>query len=281
MTENLQYRLYNAGIDPPVDAWPKIAEQMDKSAQEQLSRKLLDAQLTPPAHAWQHIAATLDESQTPVVPITRRWRKLAVAAIAVGIILLAGILYLRPDEAATASVDTGSDTSQRTPVPADTDGTVEDYAVSEPTVNRQTAARRTTPVRILAFAGMSGGGTRVRYAHLNNAETSQSFAADNARIDQQVAEYASMQPDAYVSPKDYLTVAAPNGQPARISTKFTNAVNFVFNNQPAEDIEMAIMSFSWKQRFRSWGNKLMANPAFIPAATNFLDIMALEELLKD
>jgi hypothetical protein len=40
-------------------------------------------------------------------------------------------------------------------------------------------------------------------------------------------------------------------------------------------------SISWKQRFHNWSNKLMNSTGFIPAASNFMDIVELEELLKD
>lgn len=284
MTDNLQYRLYNADIDPPVDAWPKISGQLDRIAQEHLTQKLQEAALEPPANAWQNILATLEESNQPaaVVPINRSRRNWTWAAAAAAVIIVTGLLYFKPastdtdETAATGKSEQEQNTVVVPPAARNTDqGSVTNVA-QRPTVAISTVSGR-NPVRIFAFANSSA---RVRHAHVSGNSTDEEIL-ESLRVEEAIDQSASLQPDAYISPKEYLTVAAPNGQPAKISAKLTDAVNFVFNNEPVQSIDMAIRSISWQQKFRNWSNKLMNSAAFIPAGTNFLDIVELEELLKE
>ena len=285
MTENLQYRLYNASIDPPVDAWPKIAGLLDQTAQEHLAHTLQVAELEPPADAWKNIAAALDADTRPnVIPINRNWKKWAVAAVAASIIIVAGLLYFRttpPAVDGTASTtETQKDSNLITNItPGSKKVSEEDYTAPPKTRSGKTDVAVNSGSPMLAFTSKTT--TPIRYAHVNDAGSGADNNNDNVPIDEAIDQNASMHPDAYISRKEYLTVAAPNGQPAKISAKFTDAVGFIFNNEPTENLDMAIRSFSWQQRFRNWSNKLMSNAAFIPAATNFLDIVELEELLKE
>ena len=284
MTENLQYRLYNASIEPPVDAWPKIAGQLDQTAQEHLAHTLQEAELEPPADAWKNIAAALDADARPnVIHINRTWKKWAVAAVAASIIIIAGIIYLRPAQPAVDG--TASTTEPQRDSNLITNTTPQSKKVSEQDKGQQQTQTSNTVVtvnngpRMLAFT--SNTTTPIRYAHVDGAGSGADNNNDNVRIEEAIDQNPSIHPGAYISRKEYLTVAAPNGQPAKISAKFTDAVGFIFNNEPTENLDMAIRSFSWQQRFRNWSNKLMSNAAFIPAATNFLDIVELEELLKE
>ncbi|HYF29915.1 MAG TPA: hypothetical protein VD993_02240 [Chitinophagaceae bacterium] len=287
MTGDLQYRLYNISIDPPVDAWPKIVEQLDNAAREQISHKLQDAALDPPAKAWQNIAAALDESNTSkVIPIARNWKRLAVAASVIAVIAVGAMLYFKPANTANTAGNTSTQAKDtpivHNPVPSNTD----DDNSNKTNVAGVTASSRdentnrsSNPVKLFAFT--NPGSTTVRYAHIDVAEITVGNAEDETEINESIVQYASLEPEARVGPQDYLTIIAPNGQPVRISAKFTDAVGFVFTDAPTESIDMAIKSISWKQRFRSWSNKLMSNAAFMPAATNFLDIIELEQLLKE
>ena len=290
MTENLQYRLYNASIDPPVDVWPKIAGQLDQTAQQHLAHKLQEATLEPPANAWENIAATLDANKrAPVILISRNWKRWTVAAVAASIVIIAGLLYFRPAQttgeervSTTTGQKNNSAATDNTPGNSDRNnntGSTQGNSIAQQPGSNNAANGNNTRPRMLAFAGATS--TPVRYAHVDGPAPESMTNEQKVHLEEVIDQSISMHADAFIAPKQYLTVAAPNGQPAKISAKFTDAVGFVFNNEPTESLDMAIRSFSWQQRFRNWSNKLMSNAAFIPAATNFLDIVELEELLKE
>ncbi|MGB8192953.1 MAG: hypothetical protein WCF67_13580 [Chitinophagaceae bacterium] len=284
MAEDLQYRLYNISITPPGDAWSKIVEQLDKEAQEKLSLKMQQAVLMPPADAWQNILNVLNEGesthQTKIIPLTRRRNQLAAAAIAAGIIILAGLYYFMAGDGASDTTAERTVQPTRNISPSQNNRQAPSTASSLRNIrpaSRMVIAANMNP--LAAFAS-NNRASRIRYASLNNnsleASTQNALSTDGV-VGQQVSE----QPKTYITPKAYLTVQAPNGQPTKISAKFADAVGYVLNNEPLDNMSSALKSISWKKRFSSWSNKLMMNAGFIPAATNFFDIVELEELLKD
>ena len=115
MTEDLQYRLYNLSIDPPANAWPGIALQLDKETEQSLSLKLQQAALEPPSAVWDNIVSALHEpTSAKVVPIKRTWTRIAVAALVAGIIVLAGLFYLMKSEPTSSTAGQ----SRQAPTPA-------------------------------------------------------------------------------------------------------------------------------------------------------------------
>lgn len=285
MAENLQYKLYNASITPPGDAWPKIAAELDKEAEHRLSLKLQEATLTPPAAAWQNILEALNEAvseETKVVPISRRWTRIAVAAVVAGIVVLGGLYYFMSADGITNNTASQT-TSPTNNSPSDSNRSANQTPGTEnnlPNVEPANAAiAGTTTARPVAIASM-GFSPRIRYSRVKQTAAT-SNGASQANVDEAIGDRASLQPKAYIAPKEYLTVAAPNGQPAKISARFVDAVTYVLIDAPADNMNAALKSLSWKQRVSKWRNKLMMNAAFIPAGTNFLDIVELEELLKE
>jgi hypothetical protein len=277
MTEDLQYRLYNTSITPPGDAWPNIAEQLDREAQQKLSYKLQQAVLTPPANAWENILSALEApAQAKVIPISRKWTRIAVAAITTGIIVLAGLTYFMSSENDPNKSASGQKKEQAVPPANSSNSNNQTNNASVIPLPKQTLTPDPVPVRIAKRAAK----TRIRYARVDNS----AFAFNKRSATNVVGainEPLPVETDTYIRPQAYLTVAAPNGQPARISAKFTDAVGYLLTDEPAATMSAALKSISWKRRFQNWSNKLMASSAFIPAASNFLDIVELEELLKE
>jgi hypothetical protein len=281
MSENLQYKLYNASIAPPGDAWAKIAEELDKEAEHRLSLKLQEATLQPPPSAWQNILDALNKAApAKVVPISRGWTRIAVAAIVGGIIVLGGLYYFM----STGSDNTASNqtTSPQNNSASNNNSTKQTPVTENTSPNTQPAVASVAgapTARPVAIASM-GFSPRIRHSRVKHTAAT-SNGASQANVDEAIGDQASLQPKAYITPKEYLTVAAPNGEPAKISARFTDAVNYVLIDAPADNMNAALKSISWKQRVSKWRNKLMMNAGFIPAGTNFLDIIELEKLLNE
>jgi hypothetical protein len=274
MTEDLQYRLYNLSIDPPTNAWPGIALQLDKETEQSLSLKLQQAALEPPPAVWDKIANALNEpAQARVIPIKRTWTRIAVAALIAGVIVLAGLFYIMQSESSNSTANK----NKQAPTPAitNTQTEKEDIQVEMPEPRATlgyAAAGAFNPIRIRKRAD-----TRIRYARV---EMQPGAGESEVSVDGLAQPPLSGQPNAHIEPKEYLTIAAPNGQPAKISARFTDGLGYLYNYQAVHSIDGALKSLSWKRRFSNWSNKLMANNGFIPAS-NFLDIVDLEALLKE
>lgn len=278
MAENLQYKLYNASIAPPGNAWSKIAEELDKEAEHRLQQKLHEAVLTPPPAAWQNILEVLNEAsshqQAKVIPITRRWG-VAAAAILAGIIVLGGLYYFMWRD--NYSNNTASGNNTQTQTNSDNDKNNSTTQTPAPSANTQLTDEEIAklPVARPVVAAISFS-PRIRHSRVKNSPETEQVNIDNA-----IGAQVSLQPGANIPPQQYLTVAAPNGEPAKISARFTDAVTYAMADVPADNMTAVLKTISWKQRLNKWRNKLMKTGAFIPAGTNFLDIVELEELLKD
>jgi hypothetical protein len=120
--------------------------------------------------------------------------------------------------------------------------------------------------------------TRIRYARVDATETS---IAQQVQINELANELVSVHPNTHIGPQQYLTITAPNGQPVKISSKFSDGLSYLLNYEPVFNMDGVFKSISWKQQFNNWSNKLMNRTGFIPAASNFLDIVELEDLLKE
>lgn len=275
MTENLQYRLNNYSITPPESAWPAIVAELDKEAQERLSHKLQAAALEPPPAVWENIAGTLyGTGQAQVIPIKRRWTRLAVAAVAIGIVVLAGLSYLLlspQTEQAGVTPKANSTPSPTNNLPQAQDNVANDPVIVYNNANTGSLFSFTSTRRIAV------NNPRVRYAKV---ETTDLSALQTGMTDV-VHEPVETNPGTRIPPLQYLTVAAPNGQPARMSAKFADGLNYLLNNESTPTMDMALRSIAWKMRFSNWSSKLLSSTGFIPTASNFMDIMELEELLKD
>ena len=274
MTENLQYRLNNYSITPPESAWPNIVAELDKEAQERLSHKLQAAALEPPPGVWENIAETLyGRDQAQVIPIKRGWTRLAVAAVAIGIIVLAGLSYLllnqQDDQASVTPKKQAPSATNNLPKAQDN---ANDPVVVYNNVNTGNLLSFNSPRR-----RMSINNNRIRYAKVETTDLS-ALQTDMSDV---VREPVQTEPGTRIPPMQYLTVAAPNGQPARISAKFADGLNYLLNNESTPTMDMALRSIAWKMRFSKWSSKLLSSTGFIPTASNFMDIVELEELLKD
>lgn len=83
--------------------------------------------------------------------------------------------------------------------------------------------------------------------------------------------------------KKYINVTGPNGQPTRISSKFLNVLLYMNDDSNIESYEgyfdkSFIESLVWKTRFEEWRKKIIQT-SFIPASTNYLDILELKDFI--
>ena len=68
MNSELQKRLYEMEVTPPVTVWEKLSVNIDEiNADNSFAKKVLNAELTPPVNAWQNISIAIgtEEKKEP------------------------------------------------------------------------------------------------------------------------------------------------------------------------------------------------------------------------
>lgn len=299
------HKLHHLQIDPPREAWDRIASRLDQEfdAQEiSMAQKLGDWETTPPTGAWESIATALtieeEVAEPPAKVISIPYRKLAIAAVLAGIISLLTWNMLLDDNtgntAAAISSNTSAGDATTHPltvpvVPPDVPPVVDDMDDARSDAKDIIAATQRNNRNNAASSGISLN-TNIREqdheASLTDLQTRELRSPANVHVSpiRDARGNIVMDVNLIKSPgNNYITVTGPNGEQTKISSKFLSVLPSLnstvdkseyFDNSP-QQISV------WKKKFTEWRNKLMQQASFAPSATNFLDILELKELLEE
>jgi len=110
MNPEMQRRLYEMEVAPPPAVWEKLSLNIDEiNADNLIASKVLNAELVPPASVWEKIDSTInnvvDEKPVQKKGTVINLRRLAVAAIFIGVVVTAWILIRNNDSRALARVE--------------------------------------------------------------------------------------------------------------------------------------------------------------------------------
>ena len=266
------------------------------AADAPLAVKLENAMIEPPAAVWENIEAALDG--TPVVTepakVVPLYRKMAVAAALIGVLIL-GVIYFLNDTPlsqqglvnnATIVPDTNENISEEDVMsPATHPGRVAGSPLTENEQTRPPLQRRGLAV------------SRNSYQQSPAAQMA-SFADMDIDDPKPVQMVSAMEPVQVDAPpirdakgnvimdlsvishpnEPYITVTSPNGSQTKISKKFLSCLSYLNGNYAASEINYE--GQQWKSRFAEWRNKI-SEAGFIPGPNNFFDIFELQELIRD
>ena len=295
MTNRLQEILSKAEILPPQSAWEKIQHELDTEFdpnEAQLAEKLFFFESEPPSLIWQNIAAGLvenpQEEKQPARIIDLPFKRLAVAAIAIGIISMTAFYIFRTvpgnitDKVNSARVTAAIKEIDKGKIsPANT--------ISIPSSSLLNASR------LIKMTPRHKKNVDNDEAENNTLVTDdQVAAADHADPNDLEAAKVSIPIDVSAPPirdgngnlildasvisspdKEYITVTAPNGEQTRLSSKFLSVMRVLNSNS------FSSRNDQWKKTLEEWRSRVMSEGAFIPASTNFLDIFELKEIIQD
>lgn len=306
MSVNIQHKILQYEMPPPAGTWENIASRLDEEfdvADTKFSEKLFDAGLEPPTLVWQNIVAELDqpvqeEKQPARVVSIFTWRKMAAAAVIIGLVI-AGAWFFRHSDSIPEMATTKTNPPSGIP---DVDIASAGIAASDDIssaiaqiIPRKVRVRDQSAVRHTAFIARpvkneddnyqaEARTVHVQPVQLADATTDAVVAAPllrdaNGNIIMDMSLLTSS------SSGNYITVTGPNGEQTRISTKFANFLAYL-NNSSSSDKEEYLdylirNSGAWKKRFDEWRNKILQYANFSPSGSTFFDILELKELIKD
>jgi hypothetical protein len=305
MSANVQNILHNLEAVPPPGAWDLINSRLDAEYDPQeikIAEKLYDWETTPPPAAWTQIALAIQvdavQEPTPARVIQLPFRKLAIAAVTLAVVGFATWAFLNR---ASGDVIVQQDPTVNTPTniaPADKDVTVQpslpvlDASIGNsgrrPNINvaRRVNAAAALPASYISNELSDEATDDIQYAEMDGLHALETTSRKGIKAPpiKDASGNIIMDPNLIVSrDKNYIIITCPNGEQARLSTKFLPLLaDLNATADPAEYLGSFLWEKSiWKNRFSQWRYKLMQQASFAPTATNFLDIMALKDLIED
>lgn len=303
MSANIKNILHDHEAPPPPGAWESISARLDAEFAAQDARiadKLYHWESAPPAAAWQSIAIALQVNETapstPAKVISLPVKKLAIAAAILAVVGFATWRFL--------SIQGGEPmvgpSQEASILPAITDDPDRNVQPSLPIIDAAIGGR---PKRRIDIAKRVNGAGSIRPNYGNHTVPEEitsniRYAAmDDLRAEATTIRRGVKAPlikdgngniildkSLIVSQdKNYIIITGPNGEQTRLSAKFLPVLTDL--NTPMDPAEFLDAIFRentlWKGRFLQWRYKLMQEASFTPTATNFLDIMALKDLIEE
>lgn len=300
MDERLRNRLNQYEVTPPPGNWEAILTRLENepdSADIKLSERLFNFEVDPPSIVWNNIASQLEEEShaARVVPMFP-WKRVAVAASVIGIAGLVLFLFFSnssrvvPAGPATVSTTTpvivpknnDQQPGEVKPDPEPQQALIAENKIPrpkrEPLQSRISKTVSTPSVPVEEFSPTS----EIQYHHLTPSEP-----IESAGLSQPIAVSAPPIKDAsgkliidntllFADGTRYITVTSPNGEQTRISSKFFQLLDKLYNTSASGSANA-----EWKNRFEEWRNKFLEENGFVPAAGNYMDILELKEMLLE
>lgn len=304
MSSNAQNILFHYETPPPPGVWDAISARLDAEfdAQEiKIADKLYHWETPPPPGAWGNIMQALpaisSAAETPAKVVRLPFRKVAIAAAVLAIVgfltwnFLNGtmndpVVQNRVTPGSNDPADNNNDITVQPSLPA-IDASIGGNG-RRTTFN---VARRVNASAVLAANYVDrhvpeDGTDEIHYAGVQDLHAATITARNgikappikdaNGNI---ILDYSLITS----RDKNYIMITCPNGEQARLSTKFLPLLTYLnAATEPAEYLDAIIRENNvWQDRFSQWRYKLLQQESFVPGATNFLDIMALKDLIEE
>lgn len=284
MSQNWQQKIFNHEETPPQGVWESIAGKLDN---DKWQNRLLEHEEIPPAGLWQIIAGKL-EAATPLVSIQRNsnkkkyWRIAAAASILAVVTL--SVFYLITNKVINninvAATDSKKNIEKATPLPKVNDTTPEQNI----TVVTTTAGNKIKVVT--KKSSMHTDNTETEIAYVKNNEVpplaGPPILNKNQKLTNSFGE-STNDISLMTSPNNYISITGPNGESVKVSSKFSNVINYLDDRAPSaeEYLDKVIKEGTlWRGKFKSWRDK-MINNALTPSPENFMNIIELSSVVKE
>jgi hypothetical protein len=281
MSEQLKHKMQQWEATPPPGSWDAIASRLsDMPAYAALSAKLYDAAIAPPPGSWPAIAAALEEPARPAAPVKPLYKRpyFQIAAAAILLFAIGGFAWYAQNQewkrqlanipVATTPQSPRAAATAASPKPIGDNPAKDDnyLGYSKPVPPPAVAYTRT-----LKAASVSS----VPASRLSPITTQQaSMAYDN--------DMAARNMSPLLTNTNYVIITGPNGETTRASLKIADALRYIYSDDDTIDAtdKSNNENSHWKKRLQEWRTKIISSH-FIPATTNFLDIIDLKDLIDE
>jgi hypothetical protein len=272
MNSGLQKRLYEMEVMPPESVWEKLSSNIDEiNADNVLSKKIVNVELAPPVDAWEKINSSINVveiKQPPITGFVINFKRLAAAAIFIGIIVTAWVIFRNSSEKSSGLVTQTPNTERPQ---ADSTGPEQkaedikeiDSPVTPPiatiTAQSLTAKNKKKSTGIRTAKLIKG-----QLAVLNNTPHGKSF-------DQPIDDLSLVTADQH-----YLTMVNSNGRLVKIPAQLAHLAPHLQEKPISEDINEVMFGEGtyWKETMYEWRKKIASMPVSSgDAFTSFIELL--------
>lgn len=272
MNSGLQKRLYEMEVMPPESVWEKLSLNIDEiNADNILSKKIVNAELAPPAGAWEKINSSInvvEKKQPAKKGVVINFKRLAAAAIFIGIIVTAWFLYRNSNEKSSAPVTQTPTTKKTQTDSAGSAQKTEDIKEIEspvsPPIASLTAQTPTVKNKKKSTGFRTAQLVKGQLGVLNNTPHRKSF-------DQPIDDLSLVTADQH-----YLTMVNSNGRLAKIPAQLAHLAPHLQEKPIPEDIYEVMFGEGtyWKETMNEWRKKIASMPVSSgDAFTSFIELL--------
>jgi hypothetical protein len=272
MNSGLQKRLYEMEVMPPESVWEKLSSNIDEiNADNILSKKIVNVELAPPVDAWEKINSSInvvEKKQPPIKGVVINFRRLAAAAIFIGIIVTAWILFRNSNERSSGIVSQTPGTERTRTDSIRSERKAEniqeiDSPISPP-IASITAQSLTTKNKKKSTGIRRARLVKGQHAVLNNTPHGKSF-------DQPIDDLSLVTADQH-----YLTMVNSNGRLVKIPAQLAHLAPHLQEKPISEDIYEIMFGEGtyWKETMNEWKKKVASMPVSSgDAFTSFIELL--------
>lgn len=292
-TAGISSKLLDYEVAPPDAVLTNIFDTLDKEEsiikELPIAEKMEQYTYEPPDAVWDNINSALNTKKEPADIILLKDRKnnlkiiyrIAAAAIILSVILIPVLLNRKKqveDVTPIATIKTGT-----LPVPPSAD--TNKVAVLPP---NETAAQSSTnlPTNTISNTSQAPYFIPDTLGYIKGSEVAD-LAPDPVKLNKEKLKNAGGQIPEDIglinTPNTYISITGPDGQSVKISSKFSNLIGYLKEQNPdaIENIDIIIKeSAQWRATFATWRNK-MTNNTVAPSLGNFMDIIELSKVLEE
>lgn len=291
-TEGVSSKLLDYEVAPPATALTNIFDALDKEdsiiTPSSAVEKMQQYTHEPPDAVWDNINSSLDKKEpAAIIPLKSRNNNLkviyriAAAAIILAVILIPVLLNRKKQAAEIAPIATIKTGTIPAPPIADTNKIPASPANETASQNNINSSTHTKPDRSQVSYHFPD---TIQYIRGNEVAD---LAPNPEKLKKEKLKNTSGQTPEDIglinTPNTYISITGPDGQSIKISSKFSNLISYLNEQNPEtiENIDIIIKeSAQWRATFATWRNK-MTNNTVAPSLGNFMDIIELSKVLEE
>jgi len=267
-------------VMPPAAVWEKLSLNIDEiNADNPIAKKVLEVALTPPAAAWENISIAIgaEEKKEPAKRgVVINFRRLAAAAIFIGVIITAWIVFRNNYGNNTlAGIKTGTETKTKTDTNSNNEKKIEN--IQQPDISQSTSIAAVNPETISKSKRSKSESTRNNRIYAASQASNVQYAALNSETPGGNSFGQSIDDLSLVtSDQNYFTMVNANGRLVKIPAEFANLAPHLQNKPVSEDYYEVMFGEGtyWKETLNEWRKKVASLPVSSgDAFTSFIELL--------